>query len=187
MAGTLHTIRGWRGAVTLTVDIGRIWITHSELRQYASDPRSMPWADKSVLAAKLGGMKEGGRRIVDMSKLVTGEAGDAQFLVNMKLFGQDHGFWGKTPRWTVEYLFSCVDPRVMDGGEGEEEEGKFVVSVDAESFKWHCQTEERCLGETWVHCLKRVWDFRIRASGTKELGGMYAGVAGEIVESLYIP
>ncbi|KFY18561.1 hypothetical protein V491_04761, partial [Pseudogymnoascus sp. VKM F-3775] len=127
---------------------------------------------------------EGGRR-ADMSVLVTEEAGDIEFLLDMKLFGQDKGFWNKKLKWGIEYLFSCVDPREVDG-EGAEE-GKFMVRVDAETFRWKCDMGDRCLGETWVHCLKSVWDFKVCATERQEMVGEYAEWAAEMVESLYIP
>ena len=127
---------------------------------------------------------EGGRR-ADMSVLVTEEAGDIEFLLDMKLFGQDKGFWNKKLKWGIEYLFSCVDPREVDG-EGAEE-GKFMVRVDAETFRWKCDMGDRCLGETWVHCLKNVWDLKVCATGRQEMVGEYAEWAAEMVENLYIP
>lgn len=181
-APILHALRGWRGRATLSVKIGRIWIADAVLKMSESE-RGAPGVVEGRRMAK---WLEGGRR-TDMSVLITNEATDVEALVGMKLFGQDGRFWGKTPKWGVEYIFSCVDPRVVDGGGGEENGGKFTVRVDAETFRWRCETGERCLGETWVHCLKRVWDFKISATGRQEVDGEYKGWAEELVEGLYIP
>lgn len=178
----LHALRGWRGRATLEVKIGRIWIADAVLKMSESE-RGAPGVVEGRRMAK---WLEGGRR-TDMSTLITNEAADVQVLVGMKLFGQDGRFWGKTPKWGVEYIFSCVDPRVVDDGGGGENGGKFTVRVDAETFRWKCETGERCLGETWVHCLKRVWDFKISAMGRREVDGEYRGWAEELVEGLYIP
>ncbi|KFZ03384.1 hypothetical protein V502_10998 [Pseudogymnoascus sp. VKM F-4520 (FW-2644)] len=176
----LHALRGWRGRATLEVKIGRIWIADAVLKMSESE-RGAPGVVEGRRMAK---WLEGGRR-ADMSTLVTSEAADVEVLFGMKLFGQDGRFWGKTPKWGVEYIFSCVDPRVVDGGE--ENGGKFTVRVDAETFRWRCETGERCLGETWVHCLKRVWDFKVSATGRREVDGEYRGWAEELVERIYIP
>lgn len=182
-APLLHALRGWRGAATLEVKIGRIWISDAVLALSESDTRGTAVVD----GRKVARWFEGGRR-AGFSALVSGEAADAQFLADMKLSGQDERFWGKTPRWGVEYQFSCVDPRVVGGEGGQDGEGrKFTVTVDAETFRWRCETGERCLGEVWGHCLKRVWDFKVSATGRKEVDGEYKEIAGELVEGLYIP
>ncbi|ELR02756.1 hypothetical protein VC83_04479 [Pseudogymnoascus destructans] len=176
----LQALRGWRGSAKLEVKIGRIWIAHDALQLSESDARG---AAGIVEKRRMARWLEGGRR-ADMTTLVTEEAGDVEAIVGMKLFEQDGRFWGKTPKWGIEYQFSCVDPR--EGG-GEGEEGKFMVTVDAETFRWKCETREGCLGETWVHCLKRVWDFKVCATGRQEVGGEYKEWAEELVEGLYVP
>ncbi|KFY90110.1 hypothetical protein V498_06160, partial [Pseudogymnoascus sp. VKM F-4517 (FW-2822)] len=175
----LHALRGWRGSASLQVKIGRICIMQEVL--HLSDPDSRSGIVNGPRMAK---WLEAERR-AEISTLVTEEAGDMEVPVGMKLFGGDKGFWKKTPKWGVEYIFPCVDPR--GDGEGGGEGGKFTVTVDAETFRWKCETGERCLGDTWVHCLKRVWDFKVCAAGRQEVGGEYAEWAAELVESLYIP
>ena len=179
-APILQALRGWRGSAKLEVKIGRIWIAHDALQISDTDARGGAGVvDRKRMARWL----EGGRR-ADMTTLVTEEAGDVEAIVGMKLFEQDEKFWGKTPKWGIEYIFSCVDPR--EGGR-EGEEGKFTVTVDAETFRWKCETGERCLGETWVHCLKRVWDFKVCGTGRQEVEGEYKEWAEELVEGLYVP
>jgi hypothetical protein len=179
-APILRALRGWRGSAKLEVKIGRIWIANDALLISESDARGGAGVVDSKRMAR---WLEGGRR-ADMTTLVTEEAGDVEAIVGMKLFEQDEKFWGKRPKWGIEYIFSCVDPR--DGG-GEGEEGKFTVTVDAETFRWKCETGERCLGETWVHCLKRVWDFKVCGTGRREVEGEYKEWAEELVEGLYVP
>lgn len=179
-APILQALRGWRGSAKLEVKIGRIWIANDALQISEPDARGGAGVvDRKRMARWL----EGGRR-ADMTTLVTEEAGDVEAIVGMKLFEQDEKFWGKTPKWGIEYIFSCVDPR--EGGR-EGEEGKFTVTVDAETFRWKCETGERCLGETWVHCLKRVWDFKVCGTGRQEVEGEYKEWAEELVEGLYVP
>ncbi|KFY14765.1 hypothetical protein V492_02429, partial [Pseudogymnoascus sp. VKM F-4246] len=178
-APLLQALRGWHGSATLDVKIGRIWIAGAALGLSESDARSAAHVDKRKVARWL----EGARR-ADMSVLVTEKAEDVEAIIGMKLFDQDTGFWSKRPKWGIEYMFSCVDPREV-GEDGEE--GKFMVTLDAETFQWRCETGDRCLGETWVHCLKRVWDFKVCATGRQEVGGEYAEWAAELVEGLYIP
>ncbi|OBT81812.1 hypothetical protein VE02_09418 [Pseudogymnoascus sp. 03VT05] len=179
-APLLQALRGWRGSVKLEVKIGRTWIAHDALQ--VSDPDARGTAG-IVDTRRMALWLEGGRR-ADMTTLVTEEAGDVEAIVGMKLFEQDGKFWGKTPKWGIEYQFSCVDPR---DGCGEGDEGKFMVTVDAETFRWKCETGERCLGETWVHCLKRVWDFKVCGTGRQEVEGEYKEWAEELVEGLYVP
>ncbi|OBT53799.1 hypothetical protein VE04_05667, partial [Pseudogymnoascus sp. 24MN13] len=179
-APILQALRGWRGSAKLEVKIGRIWIAHDALQLSESDARGTAGiVDRKRMARWF----EGGRR-ADMTTLITEEAGDVEAIVGMKLSEQDGKFWGKTPKWGIEYIFSCMDPR--DGGAGGED-GKFVVTVDAETFRWKCETGERCLGETWVHCLKRVWDFKVCGTGRQEVEGEYKEMAEELVEGLYVP
>ncbi|KFY72329.1 hypothetical protein V499_07517 [Pseudogymnoascus sp. VKM F-103] len=179
-APILQALRGWRGSAKLEVKIGRIWIAHDALQISESDARGTAGiVDRKRMARWF----EGGRR-ADMTTLITEEAGDVEAIVGMKLFEQDGKFWGKTPKWGIEYIFSCMDPR--DGGTGGED-GKFVVTVDAETFRWKCETGETCLGETWVHCLKRVWDFKVCGTGRQEVEGEYKEWAEELVEGLYVP
>ncbi|KFY62559.1 hypothetical protein V497_02312, partial [Pseudogymnoascus sp. VKM F-4516 (FW-969)] len=68
-----------------------------------------------------------------------------------------------------------------------EMEGMFWKQKPRWGVEWRVEGGERCLGELWVHCLKRAWDFKVCASGRQAVDGEYKEWAEELVDGLYVP
>lgn len=179
---TLGSMRNWQGEVEFKAQFGRIWVNRYNHKQFASDSAHMPWTDVDKLLKKLHEI-DMGRPIVGMTDMLTCMPADCQYLVDLNILNANP-YWKPTPKWTICYQFQCIDP---SPNRPAYVDSRFMVEVDSETFNYKVHSIPHHFGDCHVHCIKRNWDYRITATGTKDLREEYGSFAENLVRTLYIP
>jgi hypothetical protein len=174
----LEIMRGWDSNLEFKAQFGRIWMDDCPTKAKVGTLTYPPARVDSMLL----NWDKGDVPCTKMTEVVTLIPADVQYLVDLPLLNKQ-GFWkeGSLP-WSITYEFVCTEMG-DDGPFGE----PFLIQIDAELGEWKVKSTPHIIGNVWVHCLNRQWDFRLSGTGSQDLSQKYGNYAAQIYDSMYIP
>ncbi len=181
LGNILNIMRDWVGRMNLEVEFGRIMIVDPNIGRSSSGDLTRSHLAKVTHLYLSDSTIQG--RFIYMTNMITVLEADAQYLVDLNS-EQGGRYWSSgsegspQPECLVTYEFICEDRKTSI---------EFLIEVNAETFEFSIRTLPSQLGVIYSHCLLRNWDYRIVATGSKELNLIYGDLARMLVDSLYIP
>jgi hypothetical protein len=183
-AEIMPKLRCWNGSIKLEAQFGRFYLRKPPINLTLPEIEGHG-KEVEYIYRWLNNSQEGSRskETVKFTNILSTYADDIDYLVAMKdKSGQNMWYHNPTgnnpPHWFVSYEMFFLDERDMT---------RFQLSVDAETFVariW--EDNPTVFGVINVHCVKRQWDFKISATGTKSLDAKYDEFAKNLIASLYI-
>ncbi|EPE31588.1 hypothetical protein GLAREA_12344 [Glarea lozoyensis ATCC 20868] len=167
--------RGFRGDVKLQARFGRILlrgIKGLHIAEKENKDFSKPEGD---LQRILNPTYPGARRpTTSFTNTLTTVPADIDGLLQLKEDGRS--LWKNDSEWRIFYTFTFIEAATRL---------PFVIEIDAEKFTTR-STSQQSFGQLNVHGTKRVWDFQISLTGTKE-EDRYGDLATKLQKTLHIP
>ena len=165
------SMRIWHGEVVLEVQFGRILT-----RGIANN--LIAWGDShlSYPAEEMEYILSRSSQALHFTRILTTLGADAQFVVDLKN-ASNEPMWKNDPKFSVVYEFECYD---------HEKSTWFMVEMDAGTSETKVKSLPKEVGTVYVHSTLRNWDYRISATGLKNLEKDYGHVAKEIIQNIYI-
>lgn len=117
--------------------------------------------------------------ITSFTKILTAIGAEANDLIQLK-DSRSHSIWKSSQiGWSVLYEFQFIDRAAVN------DRVPFTIEIDGETFNKAIK-KTRTLGEMYVHCGRRHWDFRIHAFCFANCSQACQKLADAIESSLYV-
>jgi hypothetical protein len=167
----LTSMRIWQGEVLLEAQFGRVI-----LRSLANNV--VAWGDRQIshTLRDMDWILGWHSKTIDFTRILTTLGADAQWVVDLKN-PSNEPMWKNAPKCSVTYEFECYDQKSSTW---------FIVEMDATTSETKVKSLPKEIGTVWVHCTTRNWDYRLAATGSKNLEKEHGHIASEIAKNIYI-
>lgn len=165
------SLRKWQGEIFIEAHLGRILLCEIPSNKIADGEKLLSFPAERVSESLCMNPCS-----INFTNLITNLPADVQWLVDME---EDIGqpMWRPKPNLSVVYEFECFDDDLKV---------PFIVEIDSETFITKVTSLPMAHGVVYVHCPLRNWDYRVIASGYKDLKKGYEHFAKEIVDHIHL-
>lgn len=167
----LTSMRIWQGEVQFEAQFGRVI-----LRSLANNV--VAWGDSQLshTIQDMDWVLGWHSKTMGFTEILTTLGADAQWVVDLKN-ASNEPMWKNAPKRSVKYEFECYD---------EKSSTSFMVEIDAGTSETKVKSLPKEIGAVWVHCTMRNWDYRLTATGSKNLEKEHGHIASEIAKNIFI-